>query len=75
MFNETYNPFWKIKGESFEHFMINEYANAWLIDKAGSYDLVLEYRLQKYFYYGVKVSAVGLISAVVLVIYLKKKRR
>lgn len=75
MFNETYNPFWKIKGESFEHFMINEYANAWLVDKKGSFDLVLEYRLQKYFYYGVKVSAVGLISAVVLVIYLKKKRR
>ncbi len=73
MFNETYSPFWKIKGEDFEHFMINGYANAWLVDKKGSFDLALEYRLQKYFYFGSVVSAIGLISAIMLAVYLKKK--
>jgi len=75
MFNETYNPFWKIKGEDFEHFMINGYANAWLVDKKGSFDLALEYRLQKYFFFGAVVSATGLIFAIVLAAYLKKKRQ
>ena len=75
MFNETYNPFWKIKGENFEHFLINGYANAWLVDKKGNFDLVLEYRLQKYFYVGVVISAVGLISAIMLFVYLKKKKQ
>jgi len=75
MFNETYNPFWKIKGENFEHFLINGYANAWLVDKKGNFDLVLEYRLQKYFYVGVVISAVGLISAIMLLVYLKKKKQ
>lgn len=73
MFNETYSPFWRIRGENFEHFMINGYANAWLVDKNGSFDLVAEYRLQKYFYCGVIVSVTGLISAIVLVVYLRKK--
>ena len=75
MFNEAYNPFWKIKGEDFEHFMINGYANAWLVDKKGSFDLVLGYRLQKYFYFGSVVSAIGLISAIMLAVYLKKKEK
>lgn len=73
VFNETFNPFWEIKGDVFEHFMINGYANAWLIDKKGSFDLVLEYRLQKYFYCGVAVSMISLIFLIILVVFLKRK--
>lgn len=56
VFSENYHPWWKAvisKGEKQEiipqnkHIKVNGYANGWLIDKSGDYQIVLEYKTQK----------------------------
>lgn len=72
-FNESFSPFWRIRDFDVEHFMVDGYANAWIIDKEGSYDLVIEYLPQKLFYYGIGISILGL--GLVGGIYLKNRTK
>ena len=76
-FWQKFDPSWRLKGDngkpaSLTHLVFNGYGNAWLVDQAGSYDLILEYRPQRYFYYGVGVS---LLTFGLLVTYLVLKRQ
>ncbi len=71
LFKEHYNQFWEITPESEgdEHFMADGFANGWKISKTGSYDLVVEYQIQKLFYIGLGISFVGLLGASVYLGY------
>jgi len=66
------------------HFMANGYANAWYINKTGTYTITLEFWPQKLFYIGSTISITTLTICVLylsknkiktLYHYLKKKRR
>lgn len=65
--NQEFNTNWvaHIDGEAVDstsHFQANGYANAWYIDKPGSFDVVLEYRGQNYFYAGMGISALTFVG-------------
>lgn len=42
------------------HFEINGYGNSWIMQKTGSYDVIVEYYPQRFFYYGIAVSIITL---------------
>ena len=85
-FNERYHPMWRLleKGSSGEllnyqfanenHFIIDGYANGWVINKKGDFDLVLEFLPQKLFKKGVFISSAGLISVLAIISYWVVKR-
>lgn len=52
VFSESYHPQWKAftsGKEADQHLIINGYANAWYIGKAGTYDIILSYQGEKIF--------------------------
>jgi hypothetical protein len=53
-------------------FLVEGYANGWLIDQTGDFQLILEYRPQKIFYQGVMVSGAAVLIG--LTILLIKRR-
>jgi hypothetical protein len=83
IFSSTYDKNWKIyKDDSgvfnlfineyalnSNHFIINGYANAWYIDKEGTYDLTLEFEPQNIFYLSLFISSIFII---VMLIYFSK---
>jgi hypothetical protein len=76
VFSESYHKDWiaNINGEQVsddQHFMANGYANAWYINKTGSYEIVLEFWPQRLFYIGAIIS---LATFFFCVLYLCKDR-
>jgi hypothetical protein len=90
-FNEKFSPYWrlqpanssKISLENYlfskndtNHFPINGYANAWLVDNKDQENWVLEYTPQRFFYIGSAISVISIIIfGVVVAIYEKNKTR
>lgn len=61
-FSQNWDAF--IEGERLrqeDHFVVNGYANAWYVEKSGSYDVVLKYRGQTLFWQGTifSIASVG----------------
>ena len=70
-FSETFNKEWKLYGKDniylpeAQHFLVNGYANAWLINPQdtnnnGSGQFTIEYIPQKFFYIGIIISIVSI---------------
>ena len=84
VFSELFNSGWKISASDgtkipeTAHFLVNTYANGWLINESGSYDLTLEFEPQKSLEKGIKVSifaTVGTSCILVLLTALKIVKR
>jgi len=71
VFSETFNKEWKLYGKDniylpeAQHFLVNGYANAWLINPQdtnnnGSGQFTIEYIPQKFFYIGIIISIVSI---------------
>jgi len=74
VFSESYHKDWiaYVDGREVEqHLMANGYANAWYINKTGTFDIVLDFLPQKLFYIG---SAISLTTFILSVLYLSKGR-
>jgi len=76
VFSESYHKDWvaytngeQVPGEG--HLMANGYANAWFINKTGSYDIVLEFWPQKLFYIG---SAASITTLILCTLYISKNK-
>jgi hypothetical protein len=55
----TFDQYWRatIDGKEVDkHLMANGYANAWYIDKSGTYDITLDFKPQSWFYIGLAIS-------------------
>ena len=73
VFSESFNPHWqafvgneKIADES--HMLVNGYANAWIIDKEGNYDMEISYSLQRKFSFSWYVSGVSLLFGFFIIV-------
>lgn len=89
VFSESYHKDWiaYVDGQqvpSEYHFMANGYANAWYINKTGTYTVTLEFWPQKLFYIGSAISITTLTISILYIAkdkiktlyhYLKKKKR
>ncbi len=72
-----FTKFWKTflkKSISEEnHFKMNGYSNGWLIEEKGNYDLLVVFEPQKYFYVGLGVSAVTLVTFIYMFLRLRRR--
>lgn len=68
IFNARYDDGWILSDFGNSHFKVNGYSNGWHIDKTGKYQLILEYQPQRYFYYGVIISLISVISGLIYLI-------
>jgi hypothetical protein len=77
LFDAEFNTNWLAVASGQEisqsnHFVANGYANAWYLEKTGSYDIVISYYGQTLFWYGTIFSVVSLAA---IISYLLVKRR
>lgn len=74
VFSERFNPGWKLSGFENKHYRVGGFANGWIIDAPGKYNLELEYKPQKIFIFGSVISIVSLISGLMYLIYANRKK-
>ena len=65
LFKESFSPFWQANfkdGKLIEsHFPQAEAFNAWYVDRTGNFQIELNFRTQKIFYFGTIVSVLTLL--------------
>ena len=76
VFSESYHKEWiaYIDGRQIPdeyHFIANGYANAWYINKTGTYTITLEFWPQKLFYTG---SAISITTLILCILYISKNK-
>lgn len=76
VFNEKINRSWKMFIESDgrwkvvdKHFMIDGYANSWLVNQIGTSKFKIEYTPQRLFYIGSAISITSLFAGLVWLVY------
>lgn len=80
IFSDLYNPSWEAKYEDGKiidkHFMVNSFANGWLVEKGGNYEVSLEFAPQKLLELGSTVSRISFIGTLLYIGggYLLRKR-
>ncbi len=86
-FNERFSPFWKLyqinddpsqgvkKIKEFNHFLINGYANAWMIDSKGDSKWIIEYSPQPLFYIGLWITGTSLLVIITTSLFILFKIR
>jgi hypothetical protein len=67
---ETYDPFWTadIDGYTTQSYPINSVSNGFLINKTGSFALLIKYKPQSYFHAGLWVSGISFIAVSVILV-------
>ena len=63
------------RAELGEHYLVNGYANSWYLDKAGSYDIVIEFTPQRLYEGGWLVSLATLTAGTLYLILTRWSRR
>lgn len=71
-FMNRFDAGWNLSGFENTHFRNEAYANAWIIDKSGDLELTLEYMPQRFFLFGVFISAITILTGIW---YLLRNRR
>ena len=80
VFSELFNSGWKIKmkdGDFIDdknHFLVNAYANGWLIDRLGDYEMTLKFAPQNLMDAGERISIISAIVVLFLTIWSFKKK-
>lgn len=60
VFSELFNDAWEASNQNtFRHFRTNFYANGWLIDKTGDFDILIEYLPQNLLEVGERISVIS----------------
>lgn len=72
VFPERFDPWWELTGAENNHVRVNGYANGWVIDKKPQHSLKVAYLGQKYFQWGIGITAALLFTGAVV---LRKKIR
>lgn len=74
VFSELFDSRWQLSGADAEHFLVNMYANGWLFDKPGSYQLKLRFSPQSWLNYSkwISASSIGLVLLCLLFTRYKK---
>lgn len=72
IFSETFDKGWELilskDGKSYtstNHVLANMYGNGWFLEKSGSYDFRIRFAPRQYFYFGLNISIISLLSITV----------
>lgn len=69
IFSQRFDDAWQLSSFQHNHFKVLGYANGWVIDKPGDYELTLQYQPQRVFYLGLGITGIILLTSV---LYLMK---
>lgn len=58
-----------------KHFLVNSYANGWLINKQGDFNIIIEFWPQRLLYVGYFVSGLTIMTGLVFITWSKLRRR
>ena len=72
-FTKLWKTFLKKPINEEDHFKMNGYSNGWLVEEKGNYDLLVIFEPQKYFYVGLAVSAVTLVTFTRMLLSLRRR--
>lgn len=75
LFNSGWEAFYEDNGKINDHFRANKYANGWLIERQGTYDLKVEFVLQRWLEIGEKISVISTAGLFCILIYSLWKRK
>ena len=67
LFDQSFDNKWKITGSNTDHFIVNGYANAWLVNSKGSVDIT--YSPQRLVRVGFVISIVSLVSIILYLMW------
>lgn len=73
IFSESFDKNWELdffEEQEYKHFLINSYANGYLVNKIGAYKIDLKYRPQSFFDEGFKVTFISIITILMLLLIL-----
>jgi len=75
VYAETYDPGWSLIGANFTHVEVLGYANGWIINKTGSYTLMLFYTPQLEYQTSALVSIVSVVLFLIalVILFLREK--
>lgn len=75
VFSELFNDAWQAnyQGDILKHFRANYYANGWLIDKTGDFELTIEYLPQRLLESSEKISVFSYLAVAIIAISLTLK--
>lgn len=57
-----------------QHVQGNNFENAWVVDEEGDYSMDIKYNPQKYFYFGIIISALSLVVSLFLLLKLHRRK-
>lgn len=74
---ETYHPAWRVflDGQVLDasvHREVNGYANAWLIERAGDYEVEIAFTYQRFVYLGLAISISTVLVCIVCLLYWRR---
>lgn len=76
LFNNKWEAFYNDNAPITQHFRVNSYANGWLVDKVGNFDMTVEFTPQRLYETGETVALFShLLNGLVLVFLLLKHKR
>lgn len=71
VFSSTFNPGWEViypdSSKPKEHFLVNSFANGWLIDRKGDFNLTLNYTLQDGLENDSIVSVISFVGGILII--------
>ena len=77
VFSQLFDPAWKIyidgKETGKEHFLANAYANGWIIEKNGSYELIVKFTPQDLLLKGEIISLLAFIVGLIIILWELRK--
>ena len=73
VFYERFDPWWEISGVNAKHIRVNGFANGWLIEDPNGQTIEISYRGEKYFLWGVSISA-GVLLVGLAILWQRKRK-
>ncbi len=72
VFSELFGQGWEIQGQSFQHILVNGFANGWILDKAGTFKTTVYYLPQRNLDLGYQISFGALFATISILWGVKK---
>ncbi|HSW87867.1 MAG TPA: alpha-(1-_3)-arabinofuranosyltransferase family protein [Candidatus Saccharimonadales bacterium] len=78
VFSESFNPLWQltitdINKKVENHYVVNSYANAWYIDRKGTYTMSISFKPEQAFITGKIISGIAIIASLLYLLWRKWK--
>lgn len=74
-FKQQYDPRWLLSGAAGEHVSVDGFANGWIINKQGTFDVTISYWPQQAFNEGLAITVAALALSGIVLIFIRIRRK